>query len=228
MGIVRVLVVEDDRNGAETLRRTLIAEGWAVDVAFNGEDGLSKASNAPYDAVVCDIMMPKLSGYEVVRQMRALGVWTPVLMLTAKDGEYDEIDAFDLGADDYLVKPFSVAVLTARLRALVRRGAPERPAVLTAGSLSLDPAAHVVKRGDAEITLTPREFSMLEFLMRRKGSVVSKAEILQAAWDVNYRGDENVVEVYAGYLRRRIDTPFGCKALQTVRGVGYRLASDGG
>ncbi|WP_020108186.1 response regulator transcription factor [Nocardia sp. 348MFTsu5.1] len=224
---MRVLVVEDDRNGAETLRRTLLAEGWMVDLANNGEDGLFMASNDAYDAVICDIMMPKLSGYEVVRQLRRKEIWTPVLMLTAKDGDYDQVDAFDLGADDYLVKPFSVAVLTARLRALIRRGRPERPAILTAGTLSLDPAAHIVKRGDTELALTPREFAMLEFLIRNKGNVVSKAEILRSAWDVNYRGDENVVEVYAGYLRKRIDTPFGCKALQTVRGVGYRLSADG-
>ncbi|PXW28792.1 UNVERIFIED_CONTAM: two-component system OmpR family response regulator [Williamsia faeni] len=224
---MRVLVVEDDRNGAETLRRTLVSEGWMVDIANNGEDGLFMASNDAYDAVICDIMMPKLSGYEVVRQLRRKEIWTPVLMLTAKDGDYDQVDAFDLGADDYLVKPFSVAVLTARLRALIRRGRPERPAVLTAGTLSLDPAAHIVKRGDTELALTPREFAMLEFLIRNKGNVVSKAEILRSAWDVNYRGDENVVEVYAGYLRKRIDTPFGCKALQTVRGVGYRLSADG-
>ncbi len=224
---MRILVVEDDRNGAETLRRTLVAEGWLVDLADNGEDGLLMATTAPYDAVICDIMMPRLNGYEVVRQLRQRGVWTPVLMLTAKDGDYDQVDAFDLGADDYLVKPFSVAVLTARLRALVRRGAPERPSVIAAGTLTLDPAAHIVKRGDVEITLTPREFAMLQFLIRNKGKVVSKAEILQSAWDTNYSGDENVVEVYAGYLRRRIDTPFSCKAIQTVRGVGYRLAADG-
>lgn len=224
---MRVLVVEDDRNGAETLRRTLVAEGWVVDVADNGEDGLFMATEGAYDVVTCDIMMPTLSGYELVRQLRTREVWTPVLMLTAKDGDYDQIDAFDLGADDYLVKPFSVAVLAARLRALVRRTAPERPTVITAGTLSLDPAAHTVTRGDTEITLTPREFSMLEFLMRNKGTVVSKADILQAAWDTNYHGDDNVVEVYAGYLRRRIDTPFGCKAIQTVRGVGYRLAANG-
>jgi two-component system, OmpR family, response regulator len=224
---MRVLVVEDDRNGAETLRRTLKAEGWMVDLASNGEDGLFMAGHDPYDAVICDIMMPKLNGYEVVRELRRQEIWTPVLMLSAKDGDYDQVDAFDLGADDYLVKPFSVAVLTARLRALVRRGSPERPAILTAGDLTLDPAAHVVRRGDTEISVTPREFAMLEVLIRSKGSVVTKAEILRSAWDVNYRGDENVVEVYAGYLRKRIDTPFGCKAIQTVRGVGYRLAADG-
>ena len=225
---MRVLIVDDDRNVAETVRRMMVAEGWVVDVVNDGACGLEKARGEHFDVVVLDIMMPGLNGYEVVRALRQSGIWTPVLMLTAKDGEYDQADAFDFGADDYLTKPFSFVVLIARMRALARRGAPERPAVLTAGSLSLDPAAHVVRRGDVELTLTPREFGMLEFLMRHKGEVVTKAEILDSVWDVNYRGDENVVEVYASYLRRRIDTPFGCKAIQTVRGVGYRLAADGG
>ncbi|OZG29887.1 DNA-binding response regulator [Williamsia sp. 1138] len=224
---MHVLVIEDDRNGAETLRRTLIAAGWIVALADNGEDGLFLATNNSYDAIVCDIMMPKLSGYEVVRQLRHRGNWTPVLMLTAKDGDYDQIDAFDLGADDYLIKPFSTAVLTARLRALVRRGAPERPAILTAGTLTLDPAAHIVRRGETEIDVTPKEFAILEFLIRNKGAVVSKAEIMQSAWDAHYQGDQNIVEVYVGYLRRHIDTPFDCKAIRTVRGVGYRLTEDG-
>ena len=224
---MHVLVIEDDRNGAETLRRTLIAVGWVVALADNGEDGLFLASNNSYDAIVCDIMMPKLNGYEVVRQLRRQENWTPVLMLTAKDGDYDQIDAFDLGADDYLIKPFSTAVLTARLRALVRRGAPERPAILTAGTLTLDPAAHIVKRGETEIDVTPKEFAILEFLIRNKGAVVSKAEIMQSAWDSHYRGDENIVEVYVGYLRRHIDIPFDCTGIRTVRGVGYRLTEDG-
>ncbi|MFF0818324.1 response regulator transcription factor [Rhodococcus sp. NPDC003318] len=225
---MRVLVVDDDRNVAETVRRMLVAEGWVVDVVHDGHSGLEKASTEHFDVVVLDIMMPGLNGYEVVRQLRARGVWTPVLMLTAKDGEYDQADAFDFGADDYLTKPFSFVVLIARLRALVRRGAPARAVVLTAGSLTVDPTAHTATRGGAELTLTPREFAMLEFLMRRKGEVVTKAEILRSVWDVNYRGDENVVEVYVSYLRRRIDTPFGCKAIETIRGVGYRLAADGG
>ncbi|MFF0817880.1 response regulator transcription factor [Rhodococcus sp. NPDC003318] len=225
---MRVLVVDDDRNVAETVRRMLVAEGWVVDVVHDGRTGLEKASTEHFDVVVLDILMPGLNGYEVVRQLRRGGVWTPVLMLTAKDGEYDQADAFDFGADDYLTKPFSFVVLIARLRALVRRGAPARPVVLTAGSLTVDPTAHTATRGGAELTLTPREFAMLEFLMRRKGEVVTKAEILRSVWDVNYRGDENVVEVYVSYLRRRIDTPFGCKAIETIRGVGYRLAADGG
>lgn len=226
--IMRILVVEDDRSVAETVRRMLVAEGWVVDVVNDGTTGLERATTERFDVVVLDIMMPGLNGYEVVRRMRSVGDWTPVLMLTAKDGEYDQADAFDFGADDYLTKPFSFVVFVARLRALARRGAPERPSVLVAGSLRLDPSAHVVKRGETEVSLTPREFGMLEFLMRRKGEVVTKAEILDSVWDINYRGDENVVEVYVSYLRRRIDTPFDCKAIQTVRGVGYRLAVDGG
>lgn len=206
----------------------MAAEGWVVDVVHDGVAGLEKATTEHFDVIVLDIMMPGLNGYEVLRKLRDAGVWTPVLMLTAKDGEYDQADAFDFGADDYLTKPFSFVVFIARLRALARRGGPERPAILVAGSLTLDPAAHVVRRGDDELPLTPREFGVLEFLMRHKGEVVTKAEILRSVWDVNYRGDENVVEVYVSYLRRHIDTPFGCKAIQTVRGVGYRLAADGG
>ncbi|MGW4481952.1 response regulator transcription factor [Rhodococcus triatomae] len=225
---MRVLVVDDDPGVAETVRRMLVAEGWVVDVAHDGRTGLEKASTDGFDVVVLDIMMPGLNGYEVVRQLRRAGNWTPVLMLTAKDGEYDQADAFDFGADDYLTKPFSFVVLIARLRALVRRGAPARPTVLTAGSLTVDPAAHLARRGETELTLTPREFGVLEYLMRRKGEVATKAEILRAVWDVNFHGDENVVEVYISYLRRRIDTPFGCKAIETIRGVGYRLAADGG
>lgn len=225
---LRVLVVDDDQNVAETARRMMVAEGWVVDVVHDGTAGFEKASTERFDVVILDIMMPGLNGYEVVRDLRAAGIWTPVLMLTAKDGEYDQADAFDFGADDYLTKPFSFVVLIARLRALARRGAPERPTVLTAGSLSLDPAAHTVTRRGQALTLTAREFSVLEFLMRHKGEVVTKPEILDSVWDINYRGDENVVEVYISYLRRRIDTPFGCKAIETVRGVGYRLAADGG
>ncbi|OCW86943.1 DNA-binding response regulator [Nocardia farcinica] len=225
---MRILVVEDDRSVAETVRRMLVAEAWVVDVVNDGVTGLERASTERFDVVVLDIMMPGLNGYEVVRRLRSAGNWTPVLMLTAKDGEYDQADAFDFGADDYLTKPFSFVVFIARLRALARRGAPERPSTLVAGSLSLNPAAHVVKRGEVELVLTPREFAMLEYLMRRKGEVVSKSEILDSVWDINYRGDENVVEVYVSYLRRRIDAPFNCKAIETVRGVGYRLAENGG
>jgi two-component system OmpR family response regulator len=195
---------------------------------YDGEEGLWAAKENAYDAVLLDIMLPKLNGYKVCRELRAAGIWTPVLMLTAKDGEYDQADAFDLGADDYLTKPFSFVVLIARLRAIIRRGAPERPTVLVAGDLELDPAPRRVSRGDQEIELTPREFGLLEFLMRHRGDVVSKTEILQNVWDAHYDGDPNVVEVYVGYLRRKIDTPYGRKSIETVRGIGYRLAADGG
>ncbi|WP_018178810.1 response regulator transcription factor [Jongsikchunia kroppenstedtii] len=225
---MQVLVVEDDRGVAETVRRTVVAQGWTAQLASNGIDGLHEATENRYDVIILDIMIPGLNGYEVVRQLRARGIWTPVLMLTAKDGDYDQADAFDLGADDYLVKPFSVVVLVARLRALARRGGPQRPTVLTAGDLTLDPAAHRCRRGEVEIELTPKEFAMLEYLMENAGNVVSKTDILREVWDPHYRGDVNVVEVYAGYLRKRIDIPFGRKAIETVRGVGYRLAADGG
>ncbi|MGJ0118835.1 response regulator transcription factor [Williamsia sp. MIQD14] len=220
---MRVLVVDDDRNAAETLRRALVAQRWVVDLAHDGLGGLARATHGDYEAIVLDIMMPGMSGYEVVRSLRREGVWTPVVMLTAKDGDVDQIDAFDLGADDYLVKPVSVQLLVARLRALIRRGAPERPVVLTAGSLSLDPAAHVVTRRGTTLSPTPREFAVLEFLMRNVGVAVSKAQILRAVWDDHFDGDDNVVEVYIGYLRRRIDRPFDCASIETVRGVGYRL-----
>jgi two-component system OmpR family response regulator len=225
---MKVLVVEDDVNGAETIRRRLRADGWAVDLADNGADGLHMAQNGGYDVVVLDIMLPELNGYQVIRALRDHRVWTPVLMLTAKDGDHDQADAFDLGADDYMIKPFSFVVLNARLRALLRRGSPERPAVLTAGDLSLDPAAHVVMRGEATIELTPKEFAVLEYLLRHKGTAVSKAQIMGSVWDINYHGDDNVVEVYVGYLRKRIDAPFGRKSIETLRGVGYRLRDDGG
>jgi two-component system OmpR family response regulator len=225
---MRVLVVEDEVRLVETVRRALTAEGFNVDVALDGAEGLWAATENAYDAVVLDIMLPKLSGYRVCQQLREAGVWTPVLMLTAKDGEYDQADAFDLGADDYLTKPFSFVVLIARLRALIRRGAPERPTVLVAGDLQLDPARRRVYRGEQEVALTPREFGLLDFLLRHRGDVVTKTEILQNVWDANYDGDPNVVEVYVGYLRRKIDAPYNRKSIQTVRGMGYRLAADGG
>lgn len=225
---MRVLVVEDETRLAETVRRGLIAEGFNVEVAANGEDGLWAATETTYDVIVLDIMLPKLNGYKVIEELRGRGVWTPVLMLTAKDGDYDMTDAFDLGADDYMTKPFSFIVLVARLRALIRRGAPARPVVLTAGDLHLDPARRTVDRGDVPITLTPREYGLLEHLMHHRGDVVTKMEILESVWDPNYEGDPNVVEVYIGYLRRKIDTPFDKRAIETVRGMGYRLAADGG
>jgi len=221
---VRVLMVEDEVRLAETVARGLVAEGFVVDLVHDGTEGLAEAQVRDYDVIILDIMLPSMNGYDVCRALRKADVWTPILMLTAKDGEYDQVDAFDLGADDYLTKPFSFVVLVARLRALVRRGAPERPTVLTVGDLSLDPATRLVRRGVVDVDLTPREFGLLQFLMRHPGEVVSKLEILQSVWDANYEGDENVVEVYVGYLRRKVDLPFARHSIQTVRGVGYRLS----
>ncbi|ORV91588.1 two-component system response regulator [Mycobacterium interjectum] len=220
---MRVLIVEDEPRLSATLAMGLKAEGFVVVAVSTGVEGLHEAMTSRFDVVVLDIMLPGHSGYEVLRRMRTQNVWTPVLMLTAKDGEYDETDAFDLGADDYLTKPFSFRVLVARLRALVRRGAPERPTVLTAGSLLLDPARHTVHRGSTPIALTPREYGLLEFLMRNTDVVVTKAEILRNVWDAHHDGPDNVVEVYVGYVRRKIDVPFGTNTIETVRGVGYRL-----
>lgn len=225
---MRVLVVEDEQRLASAVRRGLNAEGFMVDVAHDGIDGLHLAREGGYDAVVLDLMLPGISGYQVCEQLRAERNWVPVLILSAKDGEYDQAEGLDLGADDYLTKPFSYVVLAARLRALLRRGARPRPAVLAAGDLSLDPGRRTVRRADAAIELTAKEFALLEYLIRRPGQVVSKAELLNHVWDPDSITDLNVVEVYAGYLRRKIDTPFGRNALQTVRGAGYRLAADGG
>ena len=225
---MRVLVVEDEVGLAETLRHGLTANGFTVDVMHNGEDGLWAATENEYSAIVLDIMLPKLNGYRVVETLRERRIWTPTLMLTAKDGDYDQTDAFDLGADDYLTKPFSFIVLIARLRALIRRGAPERPVVLAAGDLSLDPARRRVQRGDTLLRLTPREFGLLEFLMHHPGDVVTKGQILDAVWDPAFDGEPNIVEVYIRYLRRKIDVPFGRQAIQTARGQGYRLDPDGG
>jgi DNA-binding response OmpR family regulator len=225
---MRVLVVEDERRLAAAVRRGLQAEGFAVDLAHNGNDGLHLAREGGYDAVVLDVMLPGLSGYRVCERLRAEENWVPILILSAKDGEYDQADGLDLGADDYLTKPFSYVVLAARLRALLRRGARRRPAELRAGDLVLDPGSREVRRGESQVELTPREFSLLEYLLRRAGEVVSKTEILEHVWDAADTTDPNAVEVYVGYLRRKVDTPFGRRGLQTVRGVGYRLASDGG
>jgi DNA-binding response OmpR family regulator len=213
---------------ADALRRGLTTEGFAVDVSADGADALFRVTESAYDVVILDLMLPQLSGYEVVKRMRAAGIWTPVLMLTAKDGEHDEGDALDLGADDYLTKPFSYVVLLARLRALLRRGGRERPAVLAAGDLVLDPAARRCSRGAVEVSLTGREFALLEYLMRSAGQVVSKTELLEHVWDENYDGDPNIVEVYVGYLRRKVDAPFGRAAIGTVRGAGYVVQPDGG
>ncbi|WP_129789239.1 response regulator transcription factor [Promicromonospora panici] len=225
---MKVLMIEDEVRLARTVSRGLTAEGFVVDTVHDGEQGRLAAMATRYDVILLDIMLPTLNGYDVCRRLREDGNWTPVLMLTAKDGDYDQVDAFDLGADDYLTKPFSFMILVARLRALVRRGAPERPTVLVAGDLSLDPATRLIRRGDTEVELTPREFGLLAFLMRHPGVVLSKSEILQSVWDLNYDGDDNVVEVYIGYLRRKVDRPFGRRAIRTVRGAGYRLMGDGG
>ena len=215
---MRLLLVEDETGLARALARGLSAEGFAVDVAHDGATGLQQAVDEAYDVVVLDVMLPRLSGYDVVRSLRAQGVWTPVLMLSAKDGEHDQADGLDVGADDYLTKPFSFVVLVARLRALLRRGAPARPAVLTAGDLSLDPAARTVRQRGEEVALTAREFALLEYLLRRPGQVVSKGELRDHVWDA--AGDDlNVVEVYVGYLRRKL----GAGAVETVRGAGYRV-----
>jgi two-component system, OmpR family, response regulator len=220
---MRILLVEDEPRLAKTLAKGMRAEGFVVVTTADGQEALWRGSEEQFDAIVLDIMLPGLSGYEVLRQLRARKVWTPVLMLTAKDGEYDETDAFELGADDYLTKPFRFRVLIARLRALVRRGAPRRPVVLSAGTLTLDPANRVVTRDGTAITLTPREFGVLEFLMRKMDTVVTKTEILQGVWDQHFDGPENIVEVYIRNLRRKIDVPFGTTTIETTRGVGYRL-----
>jgi two-component system OmpR family response regulator len=223
--VVKVLLVEDEPRLASTVTMGLHAEGFVVVTARTGVDGLWQATENQFDVIVLDIMLPGMNGYEVLRHIRAKEIWTPVLMLTAKDGDYDQTDAFDLGADDYLTKPFSFIVFVARLRALMRRGAPERPAVLTAGSLSLDPARRTVQRDSTPIALTPREYGLLEYLMRHKDVVVTKTDILHNVWDPHYSGPDNVVEVYIGYVRRKIDIPFGTSTIETVRGVGYRLES---
>jgi DNA-binding response OmpR family regulator len=225
---MRALVVEDEPGLAETLRRGLSSDGFAVQVVHNGEDAIWAATENVFDVMVLDIMLPKVNGYEVVERLRAAGNWTPILMLTAKDGDYDQTDAFDLGADDYLTKPFSFIVLTARLRALIRRGAPERPVVLTAGDLRLDPARRRVERGETLLSLTPREFAVLEYLFQHLGDVVTKSQIMDAVWDPAFDGEPNIVEVYIRYLRRKIDLPFGRGAIETLRGMGYRLDPDGG
>jgi two-component system, OmpR family, response regulator len=215
---VRLLLVEDEVGLARALVRGLSAEGFAVDVEHDGEAGLQRAVDEAYDVVVLDIMLPRRNGYDVVRSLRAQGVWTPVLLLSAKDGEHDQADGLDVGADDYLTKPFSFVVLVARLRALLRRGAPARPAVLAVGGLALDPGARTVVRDGEPVALTTREFALLEYLMRRPGQVVGKGELRDHVWDA--AGDDlNVVEVYVGYLRRKL----GAGAVETVRGAGYRV-----
>lgn len=225
---MRVLVVEDEEKVAAAVERGLVAEGFAVDVALDGVDGLWMASEHDYDVIVLDIMLPGRNGYEVCAALREGANWTPVLMLTAKDGELDEAEALDTGADDYLTKPFSFTVLVARVRALARRSARSAPAPMQVGDLRVDPAAHRCFRAEQEVELTAREFAILELLVRRAGEAVSKAEIIDGVWDYDFGGDPNIVEVYLRRLRRKIDEPFGCSSLTTVRGVGYRLDPQGG
>ena len=226
-GLMRVLVVDDEPRLAEGLKRGLEAEGFAVDVAHTGTDGLWLAREQQYAAILLDIMLPGMNGYVVCRTLRDEENWTPVLMLTAKDGEWDQVEGLDTGADDYLTKPFSFAVLLARVRALIRRGAGARPATLAVGDLTLDPASREVMRGDDVVELTTREFAVLEFLMRRAGQVLSKSEILDGVWDFAFEGDPNIVEVYIGHLRSKIDRPFGRDSIRTIRGAGYRIGLDG-
>jgi two-component system, OmpR family, response regulator len=228
IGVVRVLVVEDDARMAAAIRRGLRFEGLVVEIAADGEAALRTVGAVDYDAIVLDVMMPGLDGFETCERLRRDGVWAPVLMLTARDAVEDRVRGLDGGADDYLTKPFSLAELTARLRALVRRGPTERPAVLEIGELRLDPSTREVWRGDAEIHLSTREFALLETFMRRPGHVLTQMQLLEAAWDLGYEQRSNVVEVYVRYLRQKIDRPFGVSSIETVRGAGYRLRKDGG
>ncbi len=224
---MRVLVVEDYPRMAKLVRQGLKEEGYAVDLASTGQEGVWLASETEYDAIVLDVMLPDLDGFEVLRRIRGSGRSQPVLMLTARDAVEDRVRGLDLGADDYLIKPFSFAELLARLRALVRRPSEERPPALIVGDLRLDPGAHSAHRGTIPIDLTPTEFALLEYFMRHAGEVLSRTKLLEHVWDFAYEGDSNVVNVYIGYLREKIDRPFGLRTLQTIRGVGYRLAVDG-
>ena len=225
---MRVLIVEDEAKLAGLLRRGLAREGMAVDVVSNGEDALWRAEATDYDAVVLDLMLPGIDGLDVCQRLRAAGVWSPILMLTARDAVRDRVAGLDRGADDYLTKPFSYAELLARLRALSRRGRPERPAELRVGDLRLDPATRRAARGEVEIELSPKEFAVLETFMRRPGEVLSRFQLLEHAWDYEYENRSNVVDAYVRLLRRKIDKPFGLSSIETVRGRGYRLSEDGG
>jgi DNA-binding response OmpR family regulator len=222
---VRVLVVDDEKAIVQALQSGLAAEGFDVDVVYDGEKGLERATAIPYDAIVLDIMLPKKDGYSVCAELRAAEVWTPVLMLTAKGGEYDEAEGLDTGADDYLVKPFSFVVLVARLRALMRRGAVPRPAAIAVGGLALDPVTRSCRRDGTPVSLTPREFAVLHVLAASPGQVFSKQQLVDRVWGWHFRGDPNIVEVYIGYLRKKIDAPFGTHSIETVRGFGYRVTS---
>jgi len=223
---VRILIAEDEVKMARAVRRGLEHEGYAVDVAADGEDALFRATEYDYDAVVLDVMLPAMDGFTLCETLRKQGRWVPVLMLTARDGVEDRIHGLDAGADDYLVKPFAFGELLARLRALLRRGAPERPAALRVEDVVLDPGAHTVTRAGRPVSLSAREFALLEFLMRRPGEVLTRTRILEHVWDYNYVGFSNVVDVYVGYLRKKLERPFGGRTfIRTVRGVGYSVGS---
>jgi len=225
---MRVLIVEDHLKMAALLRRGLEEEGYACDTASKGEDAVWMAAATNYDAITLDVMLPGIDGFETVRRMRDNDVWSPVLMLTARDALEDRVSGLDTGADDYLVKPFALDELLARLRALIRRGPVERPSILQAGSLRLDPKTHQVWRGDTAIDLSAKEFTLLEIFMRSPGEVLSRLDLLEHAWDYAYENRSNVIDVYVRYLREKIDRPFGADSLQTVRGAGYRLRTDDG
>jgi two-component system OmpR family response regulator len=225
---MRALIVEDEVKMAGLIRRGLQADGIAADVAIKGEDALWMAGSTPYDVIVLDVMLPGIDGFETCRRLRGDGVWSPVLMLTARDSVEDRVQGLDIGADDYLTKPFSFAELSARLRALARRGPIEQPTVLQAGDLHLDPASQRVWRGATDISLSAKEYALLEAFMRRAGHVLDRYQLLEHAWDYEYENRSNVVDVYVRYLREKIDRPFGVESLETVRGSGYRLRTDGG
>ena len=225
---MRVLIVEDEAKMAGLLRRGLEREGMAVDTAGEGEEALWKAEAVDYDAIVLDLMLPGIDGLEVCRRLRESGIWSPILMLTARDAVRDRVAGLDRGADDYLTKPFSYAELLARLRAIVRRGRPERPTELSVGDLRLDPATRQAWRGRNEVVLSAKEFSLLETFMRRPGEVLSRFQLIEHAWDYEYENRSNIVDSYVRFLREKIDRPFGVESIETVRGVGYRLRRDGG
>ena len=223
---MKLLLVEDDTKLAAAVKRGLEAEGFTVEVATDGDEGLWRATEGTYDLVLLDIMLPGRNGYRICADLRAAGDWTPILMLTAKDGDLDEAEALDTGADDFISKPFSFAVLVARVRALLRRAADRTVAPAQVGDLRIDPTRRRVWRGEREVTLTAREFDVLALLVRREGQVLSKAQILASVWDSDFEGDPNIVEVYVRRLRRKVDEPFRRRSIETVRGAGYRIASD--
>jgi two-component system, OmpR family, response regulator len=225
---MRILLVEDEEHLAAALTEGLEAEGFSVEAVTSGTEGFERAVRTNYDVILLDILLPGMNGFKVCAKLREEGVWAPIIMLTAKDGELDEAEALDTGADDFISKPFAFVVLLAHIRALLRRGRRERPAILRAGDLTLDPAEHRCTRGEHEVPLTRREFSLLEYLMRFPGEAVSKQDLLLHVWGEDFEGDPNIVEVYAGYLRKKIDQQFGRAAIETVRGVGYRIEANGG